>query len=326
MTGACAKPRRWRAMAALAAIVTLALTADARAEDKLRVGKAIQNAFTFALLDVGIASGIFKQHGLDIEPVTFTGAARVQAALTSNDIDIGLSTGQDLGFIVKGLPAMTVAAITNIPAESVMLVGPDSAIKTVADLKGKKVAVSNIRGYPAWLTIELSKHEGWGPDGMVIVASGSQPASMALLKTKQVDAWVGDIGTSIELEEAHEGHILLSLGAVVPPYMNNAAYATNALIKSRPDLVRGFLKAWFETVAWAKANRQQTVAIMTPVLNLKPSTIDQVYVQLMPNQSTDGRFDPIVMATMRHAVVDLGILDREPDMSKLYTEEFLPKM
>ncbi len=318
--------RNWRGIAALAAIVTLCLATGAQAEDKLRVGRAIQNSFTFALLDVGIANGIFKKHGLEIESVTFTGAARVQAALTSNDLDIGLSTGQDMGFIAKGLPAMTVAAITNVPAESVMLVGPDSTIKTVADLKGKKVAVSNIRGYPAWLAIELSKHEGWGPDGMVIVATGSQPASMALLRTKQVDAWIGDIGTSIELEEAHEGRILLSLGDVVPPFMSNAAYATNALIKSRPDLVRGFLQAWFENIAWARANRQQTVAIMTPILNLKPSTVDQVYGRLMPVQSTDGKFDPKVMATMRQAVVDLGILDREPDLSTFYTEEFLPKM
>lgn len=319
------KPRSI-AIAALAAIVALVMGAGARADEKLRVAKAIQNSFTFALLDVGIANGVFKKNGLEIEPTVFSGAARVQQALTSNDIDIGLSTGQDLGFIAKGLPAMTIAAITNAPFESVMLVAPDGGIKTPADLKGKKVAVSNIRGYPAWLALAFSKHQGWGPDGMTIVASGSQPASMALLKTKQVDAWIGDIGTSIEMEEAHEGRILISLGEVVPPFMNTAAYATNTLIKNRPDLVRAFLKAWFENIAWAKANRKQTVEILVPALNLKPSTVDQIYARLMPTQSTDGRFDPKAMETMRHAVVELGILDSEPDISKLYTEEFLPKM
>jgi len=313
-------------IAALAAIlVVLLVSTGARAEDKLRVGKAIQNSFTFALLDVGIASGIFAQHNLAIEPVTFSGAAKLQQALTSNDIDLGLSTGQDLGFIAKGLPAMTVAATSNAPVETVMLVGYDSPIKTVADLKGKKVAVSNIRGYPSWLTIELSKHEGWGPDGMTLVATGSQPASIAVLKTKQVDAWAGDIGTSIDMEEAHEGRILLNFSEYVPPFMNTALYATVALIKSRPDLVRGFVQAWFENIAWARAHRPETVAFLEPVLNLKPATIDRIYAQLMPTQSTDGRFDPQAMATMRRAVVDLGILDSQPDIAKLYTEEFLPK-
>jgi NitT/TauT family transport system substrate-binding protein len=220
---------------------------------------------------------------------------------------------------------MTVAAITNAPRETVMLVGYDSPIKTVADLKGKKVAVSNIRGYPSWLIHELSKHEGWGPDGMELITTGSQPASIAVLKTKQVDAWAGDIGTSIDLEEAHEGRILLNFSDYVPPFMNTAMYATNTLIQQKPDVLRRFIKAWFENVAWARDHRQETVAILVPVLNSKPSTVDRVYERLMPTHSLDGKFDPQAMATMRRAVVDLGILDSEPDISKLYTEAFLPK-
>ena len=324
MIGRPAVRRRAR-LIALAAIAMLLLATGTRAEDKLRVGKAIQNSFGFGLLDVGIASGVFKKHDLEIEPVTFSGAAKLQQALTSNDIDLGLSTGQDLGFIVKGLPAMTIAATSNAPVETVMLVGYDSPIKAAADLKGKKVAVSNIRGYPSWLTIELSKHQGWGPDGMTLVPTGSQSASIAVLKTKQVDAWAGDIGTAIEMEEAHEARILLNFRDYVPPFMNTALYATNALIKSQPDLVRRFVEAWFDNIAWARAHRQETVAFLEPVLNLKPATIDRIYAVLMPTQSTDGRFDPQAMATMRRAVVDLGILDSEPDVAKLYTEEFLPK-
>jgi ABC-type nitrate/sulfonate/bicarbonate transport system substrate-binding protein len=314
-------------LTAIAAVAALLLHfSSAEAADKLRVGKAIQNAFTFGLLDVGIANGIFAQHGLEIAPVTFSGAAKVQQALTANEIDLGLSTGQDMGFILKGLPAMTVAAITNASRETVMLVSYDGPIKTIADLKGKKVAVSNIRGYPSWLTIAFAKSQGWGPDGLSLVATGSQPASMALLRTHQVDAWAGDIGTSIDMEEAHEGRILADMADYVPPYMANALYATNALIKDRPDLVRAFIKAWLENVAWARNHRTEVVADLGPVLNLKPGTIEAVYDKLMPVQSVDGRFDPKAMATMRRAIVELGILDTEPDLSKLYTEAFLPAM
>jgi NitT/TauT family transport system substrate-binding protein len=301
------------------------LISPAQAEDKLRVGKAIQNSFTFGLLDVGIGSGAFKAQGLAIEPVTFSGAARVQQALTSNDIDIGLSTGQDMGFILKGLPAMTVAAISNKPYETLMLVSADGPVKTVVDLKGKKVGVSNIRGYPAWLTIALSKHEGWGPDGMTIIATGAQPASIAALKTHQIDAWPGDIGTSIEMQEAGEGRILLNFGDVVPPFMNTAMYATNALIAQHPDQVRRFIKGWLDNIAWARTHRAETIALLVPVLNLKPDTVGKIYDQLMPTESTDGRFDPVAMKTMASAIVDLGILPTPPDVSKLYTEEYLPK-
>lgn len=310
---------------AIAAAIALVIAQGASAEETLRVGKAIQNSFPFALLDVGGASGVFKAAGFTIEPVTFSGAAKLQQALTANDIDIGLSTGQDLGFIAKGLPAMTVAAIANAPLETVMVVTYDSPIKTIAELKDKKVAVSNIRGYPSWLVHEFSKHEGWGPDGMTLVTTGSQSASMAVLKTKQVDAWAGDIGSAIEMEEAREARGLFNFGDYVPPFMNTAIYATNAMIEKKPETVRRFVKAWFENVAWARAHRAETVAALMPVLNLKAATVEKIYDKLMMAQSTDGKFDPKAMATMRRAVVDLGILDAEPDITKLYTEAFLPK-
>ena len=311
--------------AALALLLLPLFLGHAEAEDKLRVGKAIQNSFNFAMTDVGIGSGVFKANGLDISPVTFTGATRVQQALTSNDIDIGASTGQDMGFVFKGLPAKAVGEISHKPYETEMLVKADGPIKTVADLKGKKVAVSNIRGYPSWLTMQLSRRQGWGDDGMTLIATGAQPASMAALKTGQVDAWPGDLGAAIEMTESHEARVLLNFGDVVPPFVNTALYASNTLIAQHPDLLRRFLKAWYENIAWANTHKKETVAILVPILHLKPDTVARIYDRLMPTESTDGRFNPEAMKTMPSAIVQLGILDSEPNLSTAYTEAFLPK-
>lgn len=311
--------------AALALLLLPLVLGSAHAEDKLRVGKAIQNSFNFAMTDVGIGSGVFKANGLDISPVTFSGATRVQQALTSNDIDIGASTGQDMGFVFKGLPAKAVGEISHKPYETELLVKADGPIKTVADLKGKKVGVSNIRGYPSWLTIQLSRHQGWGDDGMTLIATGSQPASMAALKTGQVDAWPGDLGAAIEMTESREGRTLLNFGDVVPPFVNTALYASNTLIAQHPDVLRRFLKAWYENIAWAAAHKKETVTILVPILNLKPDTVARIYDRLMSTESTDGRFNPEAMKTMPSAIVQLGILDSEPDLSAAYTEAYLPK-
>jgi ABC-type nitrate/sulfonate/bicarbonate transport system substrate-binding protein len=316
--------RRW-CSTILALLLLPLFLSNAHAEDKLRVGKAIQNSFNFAMVDVGIASGVFKANGLDVVPVNFTGATRVQQALTSNDIDIGASTGQDMGFEFKGLPAKAVGEISHKPYETEMLVKADGSIKTVADLKGKKVGVSNIRGYPSWLTIQLSRHQGWGDDGMTLIATGSQPASIAALRTGQVDAWPGDLGSGIEMTQAHETRVLLNFGDVVPPFVNTALFASNTLITQQPDLLRRFLRAWYENVAWVRAHKKETVDILVPTLNLKPDTVAAIYDQLMPTLSTTGRFDPAAMKTMPSAIVQLGILDSEPDLSTAYTEAFLPK-
>ncbi|HWE74275.1 MAG TPA: ABC transporter substrate-binding protein [Stellaceae bacterium] len=311
--------------AAIALLLLPLFLGRAEAEDKLRVGKAIQNSFNFGMVDVAIGSGTFKANGLDVSPVNFSGAIRVQQALTSNDIDIGASTGQDMGFVFKGLPAKAVGEISHKPYETEMLVKADSSIKSVADLKGKKVGVSNMRGYPSWLVIQLSHHQGWGDDGMTLIATGSQPASMAALKTGQVDAWPGDLGAAIEMTENHEGRGLLNFGDVVPPFVNTALFASDTLIAQHPDLLRRFLKAWYENIAWANAHKKETVDILVPILNLKPETVGRIYDRLMPTESTDGRFNPEAMKTMPSAIVQLGILDSEPNLSTAYTEAYLPK-
>ena len=45
----------------------------------------------------------------------------------------------------------------------------------------------------------------------------------------------------------------------------------------------------------------------------------------MPMFTDDGHFDPKALAVLRRSFVEMKILPAEPDMSKLYTEAFLPK-
>ena len=100
---------------------------------------------------------------------------------------------------------------------------------------------------------------------------------------------------------------------------------SSLLIQQHSELVRRFLKAWFENIAWARGHKAETVKLLVPVLNLKPETVGAIYDQLMLKQSADGHFNPAAMKTMPRAIVELGILDKEPDATKLYTEAFLPK-
>ena len=62
-----------------ASIAMLASPADAA--EKLRVGKAVPEAFSFVPLDIGIRKGFFARNGLDIESIAFAGDARMQQAM-----------------------------------------------------------------------------------------------------------------------------------------------------------------------------------------------------------------------------------------------------
>jgi ABC-type nitrate/sulfonate/bicarbonate transport system substrate-binding protein len=67
-----------------AAALALLLASSAMAVEKLRVGKAVAEAFSFVPLDVGMRKGVFARHGLEIEATAFTGDARMQQATASS--------------------------------------------------------------------------------------------------------------------------------------------------------------------------------------------------------------------------------------------------
>src|SRR5262249_914807 len=112
--------------------------------ETLRVGKAGREAFSFVPVDIGVRTGIFKQHNLDVEIANFGGDAKLQGAMAADGIDIALGSGRGLAFIVKGSPVKGIAAMAGPPLLFALVVRNDDTIRTVDDLKGRKVGVSTV--------------------------------------------------------------------------------------------------------------------------------------------------------------------------------------
>jgi NitT/TauT family transport system substrate-binding protein len=313
----------------LAVLGTAALTMltgrDASAQEKLRVGKAVAESFAFIPLDVGLRQGIFKKHGLDIEITAFGGGARLQQAMAADGIDIGVSSGPELALVEKGAPVKGVAMPFGPPVYLVLMVRPGDTIKSVADLKGRKLSVSSLRSLTGWLAIELSRQQGWGSRGIELVSSPPR-TSLASIKTGQVDGMVTDMTFALRAEKGGEGKILVSFGDLVKDFHTHIIYATNKLIAGNPDAIRRFNVGWFDTIAFMRANKAETVKIAMAVLELPEEIASPTYDRLMPVFSIDGKFDDKALATLSRSFVDLELLPSEPkDMRRHLTEEFLPK-
>src|SRR5882724_1671726 len=149
-----------------AGLTLLAPSTDAA--EKLRVGKAVPEAFSFVPLDIGMRKGFFAKNGLDIESIAFTGDARMQQAMASDSIDIALGSGPAMAFIVKGSPIRAIAAMAGPPLLLTLVVRNDDTVRTVADLKGKRVSVSTVGSLTYWLVSETARQQGWGPEGIVV--------------------------------------------------------------------------------------------------------------------------------------------------------------
>ena len=144
------KLRRGVAAGMLAALMALPGSA-AFALDKIRLGKAVPNSFAFAATEVGIEAKIFEKEGIEIEVTSFRGDAQMQQALAAGSLDVALGSGPGLGFRAKGAPAIGVAAMYGPPINLALVLPFDTPIKTVADLKGKRIGVTTAGSLTDWL-------------------------------------------------------------------------------------------------------------------------------------------------------------------------------
>ena len=296
----------------------------ARAADKLRVAKPEATTFAFAFLDIGIGSGIFAKHGLEIENVDLPGASKAHQALIAGSVDVELGSGVEFIYLAKGSPAKGIAVLAGAPMGMCIMVRDDGTVKDASDLKGKLIGVSSAGSLTDWLATEMSRRQGWGADGVTRVALGSQDAASAALVAKNIDAIIGGTQTGYRLQDTGRGKILTTFGPLVPDFITHMILASDSFIAANPELLKRFLAGWFETVRFAKANKAEAVRLTQPLTRLPTETANAIYDQQIAMFSTDGRFEQKQLEVIKSSVRELGQMETLPPDNQLFTEAFLP--
>jgi ABC-type nitrate/sulfonate/bicarbonate transport system substrate-binding protein len=314
-----------RIVATLCAFALAAATAQpSAAADKLRAGKAVQVSFPMSMLELGTHEGIFAKYGVDLDITAFTGDAKLQQAFAANAIDIGLGSGPAMAFEIKGAPTIAVAVFAGPPGTIAVATTADSPLKSVADLKGKTLAISTTGSLTEWLTKRLSVHEGWGPDGIKMIALGAGAAMNGALFTHQVDAMMTGTENAYILADKGQARVLAGMESFVLDFMTHVVFARKDLVASNPDLVERFLKGFFASIRFAKANKAEAAAFMAPLLNETPRVFDKIYEHEAAILSDDGHFDPKAATILKDSFIDMGVLDQKPSDDQLFTTRFVP--
>jgi ABC-type nitrate/sulfonate/bicarbonate transport system substrate-binding protein len=321
---------RYALRAGAYAVVAVALGAaaglPASADTTLVVGKAAPNADPIIPVNVGYDAGIFKKHGLDLKIVDFTGGSKMAQAMAAGSIDIGDGAGTEMALVAKGVPMLAICeSTTTFPFLSVG-VPEDSPIKSVAELKGKKMGISSAGSLTDWLAKELARKEGWPAGSLTAVTIGNASSGIiAAFRAHLVDADIGTTSLFLDMEEKHSARLLIPVSDFVGPAGSGALYASQHLMATDPAAIRAFVAGWIDTIDYIRTHKAETVKIESGVTGAPESVMSKEYDLTLSMFTKGCEFDAESLATLKRGFADMKILDTPPDMSKLYTVQYLPK-
>jgi ABC-type nitrate/sulfonate/bicarbonate transport system substrate-binding protein len=183
--------------------------------------------------------------------------------MTADGIDIGLGSGPGLAFVVKGSPVKGIAATADPPLTFALVVRNDGEIKTLDDLKGKKVGVSTVGSVTGWLVGATARQKGWGYDTTPV---GDDASRVAAVKTKSIDAAVVNLAVAFNYAQRGDGRVLMLFGDLLKDFHVHVIFATDKAIATRPETLRKFLAGWFVTIAFMREEKAKTIEIARHVM------------------------------------------------------------
>lgn len=178
------------AMVALTAVVSLSVSRAAIAADKpaeLRIDYATYNPSSLVLKKFGWLEEDLEADGVPVKWVFSAGSNKANEYISANSLDFGSTAGAPaLLARTNGVPLKTVY-VASRPEWAQILVPANSPLKSIADLKGRKVAAT--RGTdPFFLLVRGLREAGVSPRDVEIVALQHADGYLAWTRGN-VDAW-----------------------------------------------------------------------------------------------------------------------------------------
>ena len=207
---------------------------------------------------LAVDEGVFKKHGLDVD-LRFVGSALQIPAMLSGDVQIAMVGGPEVASADAGGADLVMVAVLGPIATYLFEVAP--SVKTLADLRGKTIAVSRFGDAPdAESRIALRKL-GFDPKDATFVQVGTSSNRMTALLTGAVQATPASPGLNVDLER-HGMHPLFDMMKMNIPAPNISIAARRSWIAANRPTMQRYVDAMVEAIALTKTQRAQSIEIL----------------------------------------------------------------
>ncbi|HXZ01676.1 MAG TPA: aliphatic sulfonate ABC transporter substrate-binding protein [Stellaceae bacterium] len=292
-----------RALPPLLGTMLLALAASpAGAADKLsllRMDYAYYNPVSLVLKEQGLIEQEFAKDGVKVEWVLSLGSNKALEFLSANSVDFGSSAGAAaLLARANGNPVRSVYVYSK-PEWTALVTLKDAPIRDVADLRGKRIAVTKGTDPYIFLVRALASHGLKVQEVKTVLLQ--HPDGKVALERGDVDAWAGLDPYMAQTELEKDSRL----------FYRNADFNTYGVLNLRedfaaahPDIVERVLAVYERARLWSLAHPDALKAILVRAEKQSDAVVAK---QLERNDLTSG----LIGARQRDAILAAGEVLKE---------------
>jgi NitT/TauT family transport system substrate-binding protein len=303
----------------------LALVRPAAAEDLLVT--QYKNDPSGASYAVALEKGFFKKAGVDITGIIAGagGGSSVRNAMATTLGYGDVTAAPVIAAAAQGQDIKIVSVTSRSLADLVMIVMPNSPLKTAKDMKGKKFGISNPKSLGEMMGVLVMEKAGLKQGDVQMTPLGSLGGALTALENGVVDV------TSIPLilfrtRGGESKYRVLVRPAELPLIPSQLGMATGKAIKENGQKLRAIQAARREGTKFIYEHTDEAIKILAKVYEPLPEKDVAIMVKELVAVKfwSEGRIEMPLLETTVRAMKGVGMLDKDIDLKTMVDSSFLP--
>ena len=231
--------------------------------------------------------GFFRKYGLDVQVILIESGTTTAQALVAGDISFAQVAGPAvIQSNLRGADTVMIAGVVNTLTFQLFT---ERGITRPDQFKGKSVGVTRYGSATDFaMRYALDKYGLDVNKDVTILQLGNVPALLAAMEAARIQGAMLSAPTSLRAKKMGFP-MLADLQMLGLEYQHTSIATSRALIKSKPDLVRDFMRAYVEGIHYAKTHRKETLEVLTKYLRtddqeVLDDTYESIVLTLVPEK------------------------------------------
>ena len=242
----------------------------AKAAGTLNIDWATYNPLSIVIKEKGWLEEALKPSGVGVNWVQSAGSNKANEALRAGAIDVGSTAGSAaLLARANGSPIKAISLYSQ-PEWAALVVGKDSKIASVADLRGKQVAAT--KGTDPYFFLLQALEANGLKQADVTVQNLQHADGRTALENGSVEAWSGLDPIMAAAEQTGAKLLYRNIDFNTYGFLN----ATESLLKDRPEQAQTVVDTYEKARGWAAANLEETTSILAKAANISDAVAGKV--------------------------------------------------